>query len=51
MTSLRHVWKEVREGLDRERQARDSFKHAIEADVIEPLTVFKVCKFLIKIIF
>ncbi|TIB74407.1 hypothetical protein E3Q22_04188 [Wallemia mellicola] len=41
MTSLRHVWKEVREGLDRERQARDSFKHAIEADVIEPLTVFK----------
>lgn len=42
MTSVRHVWKEIRQGLDRERQAKDSFKHAIQSDVINPLSTFRV---------
>lgn len=42
MTSLRHVWSEVRDGLDRERQVRDNFRQALEDDVVDPLTVFKV---------
>ncbi|TIB36020.1 hypothetical protein E3P86_02584 [Wallemia ichthyophaga] len=41
MTSLRHVWSEVRDGLDRERQVRDNFRQALEDDVVDPLTVFK----------
>lgn len=48
-TTLRHVWSEVRDGVEREAQSRQAFLSALTVDVINPILALKVrtsCKHL-----
>jgi len=48
-TTLRHVWSEVRDGVEREAQSRHAFLSALTVDVINPILALKVrtsCKHL-----
>jgi len=42
-TTVRQVWREVRDNLDQEAQARNAFINALKADVYGPLVRLRVC--------